>query len=114
MNKVILIGRLTKDPETRFTGSGDQVTQFTLAVNRPYNRDKADFIQCVCWKKTAEIATKYLKKGDQCGVDGELNIDQHEGKYYTKVNVRQLELLGGGGKKEEDDFPMIPDEDVPF
>lgn len=114
MNKVILIGRLTKDPETRFTGAGNQVTQFTLAVNRAYNREKADFIQCVSWRKTAEIADKYLKKGDQCGIEGELNIDRVDDKYYTKINVQRLELLGGGGRKEEDDFPMIPDEDVPF
>ena len=120
MNKLMLIGRLTKDPEERFTNTGKRVAQFTLAVDR--GPVKTDFIQCVAWEKTAEIAINYLQKGVQCHVEGELNIDEHEGKYYTKCNVRRIELLGSRKNSEPDkptetapgDFPVITDDEVPF
>lgn len=77
MNKVILLGRLTKDPETRYTQSTNtQVTSFTLAVNRRFVKQgeerQADFINCVAWNKTAEFVSKYFRKGQQVGVIGRI------------------------------------------
>ena len=66
MNKVVLIGRLTKDPDLRFAaGSGTAVTRLTLAVNRPFKKDEADFINCIAFGKTGEIIAQYLTKGRQ-------------------------------------------------
>ena len=83
MNKVILIGRLTKDPETRYTQSGLQVTTFTLAVDRRFakkdsGQPKADFIPIVAWRKLAEICANNLAKGRRVGV------------YGQRVPVRQI------------------------
>ena len=64
MNKVVLVGRLTKDPELRFAaGSGSAVCRFTVAVNRPFKKDETDFIGCVAFGKTAETIAQYLTKG---------------------------------------------------
>ena len=68
MNKIILLGRLTKDPEIRYTPSGACVAQFTLAVDRPYTKDgsrEADFIPCVTWGKTSETIGNYVHKGQR-------------------------------------------------
>lgn len=114
MNNWNGIGRLTKDPEKRMTGAGKTVATFTLAINRAYNRDKADFIQCQAWEKTADIILQYVKKGDQLGVQGELNIDQHEGKYYTKINVQSVTLIGGRKTDDTQIEDYIDDSDLPF
>lgn len=96
------------------------VANFTLAVDRAFDRDKSDFINCVAWGKTAELVVQYMKKGRQLGVVGELNIDEYEGKYYTKVNVDRITFIDGKKEQEpekdtkDDDFPMIDDADVPF
>ena len=71
MNKVILIGRLTRDPEMKYTKSGIPVANFTLAVDR-YKKDEADFIRIVTWRNLAENCTNYLKKGSQACVEGSL------------------------------------------
>lgn len=81
MNKVVLIGRLTKDPDLRYTQSGMAVCQFTLAVNKNLSKDKkeemeaqnkptADFPRIIVWGKMGENASRYLKKGSQCAIDG--------------------------------------------
>lgn len=131
MNKIILIGRLVADPELRYAAaSGTAVTSFVLAVNRRYAKDsqqQADFIKCVCFGKVAENVSKYLAKGSQCAVDGELNIDivekNGERSYYTKVNAGSVEFLSkkqGTTESEEAadpmerDFPGVEDDDVPF
>lgn len=119
MNTICLLGRLVRDPETRYTQSGKAVANFTLAVDRQFDRDKTDFIMCTAWGKTAEVIVQYLRKGNQLGVVGELNIDNVDGKYYTKVNVRNITFVGG--KKETSDeshddssFPVVGDEEIPF
>lgn len=102
LNRAILIGRLTKDPELRYTTAGVAVTQFTLAVDRPTSKDKekeADFINIVVWRQQAEACANYLRKGRLAAVEGRIqirNYDNNEGRkvYVTEVvadNVRFLE-----------------------
>ena len=103
MNDVSLIGRLTKDPELKYTPGDDPkaVTRFTLAVNRRFNRDKADFPRIVCWNKLAEIVAEHCKKGSQVGVIGSLRTDSYEkdGKtvYVNEVEADEVEFLGKKG-----------------
>ncbi|MFD2672197.1 single-stranded DNA-binding protein [Marinicrinis sediminis] len=107
LNRVILIGRLTRDPELRYTPSGTAVTQFTLACDRPFTNQQgqreADFINIVTWRQLAETCANYLRKGRLTAVEGRIqvrNYDNNEGKkvYVTEVvadNVRFLESMGG-------------------
>jgi single-strand DNA-binding protein len=116
LNRVILIGRLTKDPELRYTPTGVAVAQFTLAVDRPFSKDgerETDFIPIVVWRKPAENCANYLRKGRLAAVEGRIqvrNYENNEGRrvYVTEViadNVRFLESPnrenGGQGR---DDF----------
>ena len=103
LNKVVLIGRLTKDPELRYTPSGVAHAQFTLAIDRPFSRDQgereADFIPIVTWRQLAENCANYLRKGRLAAVEGRIqvrNYENNEGRrvYVTEViadNVRFLE-----------------------
>ncbi|OXM14496.1 single-stranded DNA-binding protein [Paenibacillus herberti] len=114
LNRVILIGRLTKDPELRYTPAGVAVTQFTLAVDRPFNSQsgerEADFIPIVTWRQLAETCANYLRKGRLTAVEGRMqvrNYENNEGKrvYVTEIiadNVRFLESGNReGGSREE-------------
>ncbi|WP_027086776.1 single-stranded DNA-binding protein [Cohnella panacarvi] len=116
LNRVILIGRLTKDPELRYTPQGVAVAQFTLAVDRGFssNREEreADFIPIVVWRQLAETCANYLRKGRLAAVEGRIqvrNYDNNEGRrvYVTEViadNVRFLESPnreGGGQARDE-------------
>ena len=102
MNRVMLIGRITKDLELRETKSGKKVCEFTLATNRVNGKD-ADFITCMVWDKQAENLCKFQGKGSLIGVDGTLRTDSYEvegkkrQKTYVMVNV--IDFLGE--KKEE-------------
>lgn len=132
LNRVILIGRLTKDPELRYTPAGVAVTQFTLAVDRPFSSNasddakknkEADFINIVAWRQLAETCANYLRKGRLTAVEGRIqvrNYDNNEGKrvYVTEViadNVRFLESSGSGnssqssGQQREQQDPFIDD-----
>lgn len=101
MNKIILLGRLTKDPEVRYTPTNKVVAQFTLAVDRPYSKDKqreADFIPVVIWGKQAEICGNYLSKGQRVLVEGRLQIRNYEAKdgqkkYVTEVIAEYFEFI---------------------
>lgn len=101
MNKVILTGRLTRDPELRYTANNKAVCDFTIATNRPVVRDGervADFINCRVWNKTAENLDKYQTKGNMIAVSGRMQVDNYqdnEGKNrnYTYVLVEDLEYL---------------------
>ncbi|WP_282938660.1 single-stranded DNA-binding protein [Paenibacillus sp. RC67] len=113
LNRVILIGRLTRDPELRYTPSGVAVTTFTLAVDRPFTNQQrereADFISVVTWRQLAETCANYLRKGRLAAVEGRLqvrNYDNNEGRrvYVTEViadNVRFLESSNSGANREE-------------
>jgi single-strand DNA-binding protein len=113
LNRVILIGRLTRDPELRYTPSGVAVTQFTIAVDRPFsnqqNQREADFIPIVTWRQLAETCANYLRKGRLTAVEGRIQVrsyDNNEGKrvYVTEViaeNVRFLESANSGANRDE-------------
>ncbi|CUQ09429.1 phage-related single-strand DNA-binding protein [Clostridium paraputrificum] len=106
MNKVILIGRLTKDPELRFTaGSGMAVSRFTVAVNRQFKKDETDFINCVAFGKTAETISQHLTKGRQIAVIGSIrtgSYDAQDGtkRYTTDVAVDSFEFVGSNGQAD--------------
>lgn len=128
MNKVILLGRLTKDPETRYTQSANtQVTSFTLAVNRRFVKQgeerQADFINIVAWNKTAEFVSKYFNKGQQVGVIGRIqtrNYDDEQGIKHYITEVIAEEVYFAGEKKEKaqndttNDFEITNSDDLPF
>lgn len=130
MNKVILLGRLTKDPETRYTQSANtQVTSFTLAVNRRFVKQgeerQADFINIVAWNKTAEFVSKYFNKGQQVGVIGRIqtrNYDDEQGIKHYVTEVIAEEVYFAGDKKyapqnevqATDDFEITNQDDLPF
>lgn len=101
INRVVLVGRLTKDPELRKTQSGTSVVSYTIAVNRcsqtPGQPD-ADFIGCVAWNKTAELMAQYLHKGSLIGVEGRIqtrNYDNQQGQrvYVTEVVTDSVQFL---------------------
>ncbi|MFR9291474.1 MAG: single-stranded DNA-binding protein [Clostridium paraputrificum] len=104
MNKVVLIGRLTKNPELRYAaGSGTAVTRFTIAVNRQFKKDEADFINCVAWNKTAETIAQYFTKGRPIAIVGHMqtgSYDAQDGtkRYITDVAVESFEFVGSNGQ----------------
>lgn len=93
INRVVLIGRLTRDPELRKTQSGTSVCSFTLAVNRRQNQDgtqDADFISCVAWNKLADNIQLYQKKGNQLGIEGRINTRSYDNQQGQKVYVTEV------------------------
>lgn len=94
MNRTILVGRLTRDPEFRTTPSGVSVATFTLAVNRTFKnaegKQEADFLNCVVFRKQAENVNKYVSKGSQVGVDGRLQSRSYENKEGNRVFVTEV------------------------
>ena len=94
INRVVMVGRMTRDPELRRTGSGTAVTSFTLALNRNYNSadgQQADYIPCVVWNKAAEIVAQYCGKGSLVGVEGRLRsrtYDNAQGQHVFVVEVQ--------------------------
>ena len=106
MNKAILIGRLTRDPELRTTPTGRNVCQFSVAVSRTFTNAngerEADFINCVVWDKQAENLVKYQKKGNQIAVEGRIqtrNYDDKDGKkvYVTEILASNISFLDSKG-----------------
>lgn len=130
LNRVVLIGRLTKDPELRYTPAGGvAVTTFTLAVNRRFRgkdaQQEADFIPVVVWNKLAEICAKYLVKGSQAAVEGRLQLRSYEDREGVRRNVAEVvadnvQFLGGGRDRSQEpeqprfDDSLVGEDDVPF
>jgi len=111
-NKAFLIGRLVKDPETRVTVSGINVTRFTIAIDRLKRKDEAesqtDFINVVAWRRQAEIAGQYLKKGKLVAIEGSMRVDNYEKdgeqRQWIEVvvdNFQMLDRLSDTIKEEE-------------
>lgn len=103
MNKVILIGRLSRDPEMRTTGSGTAVTRFTVAVSRPFQNPngerQTDFINCIAWRRQAENIAKYCTKGSQVAIEGRIqtgSYDAQDGtkRYTTDIVCDNVTFLG--------------------
>lgn len=117
MNQVVLIGRLTKDPETSVSQSNTMVSRFTLAVDRDYKRDgdqTADFIRIITFGKTAELVDAYLFKGRQVAVHGRIQTGSYTNKdgqkvYTTDIIADRVQFLGG--KQSQDDAPAEPYEE---
>ena len=140
INRVVLVGRITGEPELRRTSTGAAVVSFTLAVDNRFQRDNersADFISCIAWNQSAEFMEKYVHKGDVLGVDGRISTRNYEsnGKkvYVTEVVCESLRLLQSknSGSRSESYEPVreekvkespsfddagfdISDEDLPF
>ena len=124
LNKVVLCGRLTADPELKQTGSGIAVVTFTLAVNRRFQSrqageaapaQQADFISVVAWRQTAEFISKYFKKGSMAVIDGRLQTRSWEGTdgkkgFATEVIVNNIYF--GESKKEEAEKPIITPDNI--
>ncbi len=117
MNRVILIGNLTKDPELRYTPNGVAVTTFTLAINRPRTNQagerETDFINIVAWQKLADLCATYLRKGRQAAVEGRLqtrSYDNKEGRkvYVTEVVAENVQFLGGKSGNEGNGYEPSP------
>ncbi len=129
MNKVVLVGRLTKEPELRFTANkGTAVTRFTLAVNRDYKKEdgtqEADFINCIAYSKRAEIIAQYLTKGKRFTVSGSIRTGSYDAQdgtriYTTYVVVDGFDFIDSSDSKVNndnfnDDMIPVDDGDIPF
>ncbi len=141
MNKVVLLGRLTRDPELRYTSSNIPATSFTVAVNRNYKNASggydADFIPVTAWRQTAEFAAKHLKKGARVCVSGRIQTRSYDGndgqkRYVTEILAEDVEVIdwdgaqgtsgrGGNGYPSDNDAPPAGftsvddiDDEVPF
>ena len=94
LNRIILIGRLTQDPEMKYTNTGKAVVNFTLAVDRPFTQrgkeKETDFIRIVAWDKLAELTAQYLHKGRLAAVEGRLQLRQYEDKEGRKVSIAEV------------------------
>lgn len=125
LNKVILMGRFTRDPELKSTPQGVSTCSFSLAVDRNFTREgeerKADFINCVAWRSTAEFISKYFRKGSMAAIEGSIQTrswDDNEGKkrYATEVIVSQIYFAES--KKDEPEAPVFSpmgdNDDLPF
>ena len=129
LNRVILIGRLTRDPELKFTTTGKAVATFTLAVDRfrsnPQGEKEADFIPIVVWEKQAENCANYLGKGSLAAVDGRMQVRSYDGKdgirrWVTEVVAETVRFLDKKGEGRAPDIGAgesdigFTDEDIPF
>lgn len=141
INKVILVGRITKDPELVFTSGDIPLVRFTLAVNRNFNNSngtrETDFILCVTWRRQAENLAKYISKGSLLGVEGSIRVNSYDDesgqkKFITQVScdfVHFLESKKDNQKFENEDFSnnysknknkeeissnIIEDDELPF
>jgi single-strand DNA-binding protein len=120
MNKAFLKGRLTKDPEVRYTQNNTLVATFTIAVNRR-EKDKADFINCIAWGKTGEFVSKYFKKGQEILAVGRIQVRDYDKDghkvYVTEVIVEEVEFCGNkekGNEQIEVNYVDSPDDSLPF
>ena len=104
MNKIMLVGRLVRDPEVRSMSNGSQAANFTVAVNRNFKNKEgnydADFLPCVAFRSQADFISKYFKKGSLIGIEGRVqtrNYDAQDGtkRYVTEVVVENIEFVGG-------------------
>lgn len=123
LNRVVLIGRLTRDPELRYTPNGIATTSFTLAVDRPFTSQggekEADFIPVVTWRQLAEACANYTRKGRLVAVEGRIqvrNYENNEGKrvYVTEVIADNVRFLERGEQQSEQGRPASRDNQDPF
>ncbi|HEY8395849.1 MAG TPA: single-stranded DNA-binding protein [Bacilli bacterium] len=123
MNRVILVGRLTKDPELRHTNNDIPVVQFTVAVNRPFQsrsgERQADFINCVAWRQQAENLARFMRKGSLIGVEGSLQTRSYDDpngvrRFITEVICDSVHFLEPKSARQDyGSFPDINQYDIP-
>lgn len=127
MNKLTIIGNLTRDPETRVTQSGSSVCSFSVAVNRRGQDDKTDFFRVSAWNKTGETCQKYLAKGRKVAVTGPVSVSTYtgqDGKTYANLEVmaQDVEFLTPKAEQAEqvpaapanDGYQEVTDDDLPY
>ncbi len=131
LNKVFLIGNLTRDPELRYTPSGTAVADLRVAINRRFNtqdgqsREETCFVDITMWARQAEVAAKYLKKGNSVFIEGRLHLDEWEnsnGERRTKLRViaERFQFIGPrtsqnvASNEEGNEEVMIDDDNIPF
>ena len=105
MNHVTLMGRLTRDPELKYSQSGKAFSKFTVAVNREFNREEADFINCTAWGKTAETIAEWLGKGRRIALQGRIQTGSYENKngdtvYTVEVVADRFEFIDNSKTQE--------------
>ena len=125
LNSVVLVGRLARDPELRYTPQGAAVAEFTVASNRKFTKKDGErveeviFVDVVAWNRMAEVAAEYLKKGRPVAVAGSLIQDRWEdetsGQKRSKIRIQanSVQFLGGGSKDEETSGEEVPAEEPP-
>lgn len=122
MNKIILVGRLTRDPEVRSTSAGFSTVNFTVAVNRNFKNKEgnydADFLPCVAFRNTADFISKFFKKGSMISLDGRVqtrNYDAQDGtkRYVTEIVVENVEFVGGRNEGSSSNQPTNDYVDAP-
>lgn len=131
MNQVALVGNLTRDVELRKTQSGKSVVSFTIAVQKKFNREEADFVNCVAWEHTADFIAKYLGKGSKVSVEGSVQSRSYEDSNGKKVFVQEVlaervqsleskqqreenNSYQGNSEPKEEPTLNIQDSDLPF
>lgn len=131
MNNISLIGRTTDDITLKSTQAGHTVTNFSLAVKRPFKKDTTDFFNIIAWNKQAEILSQYVRKGNEVAIKGHLETRTYEAdgqkRYVTEVIAEQVYLIGGQKQgaqapslQPDDDMsgfegmPVLADDDLPF
>ena len=105
MNNIILMGRITKNPELKYSTSRKSKCNFTIAVTRKYKKDEADFINCVAWEKTAETIAEFFKKGNRILIHGRLNVrnfvdEAEETKWIYEVITDEFEFIEKKGEND--------------
>ena len=107
MNLVTLVGRLTADPNLKYSQSGKAFCKFSVAVQREYNREEADFINCIAWDKRAEAIAEYLRKGRRIAIQGRLSVRsyEHDGetKWITEVIVDKFDFLDSSTNNDSEE-----------
>lgn len=123
MNNVILMGRLTRDPELKYSQSGKAYCRFTVAINREFNREEADFINCLAFGKTAETIAEWLGKGRRIALQGRIQTGNYENKNGDKVNTFEVvadrfEFVDSAksdtNNNQKNSDEVADDEDFPF
>lgn len=122
INRVVLVGRMTKDPVLRKTGNAVSVTSFTVACDRRVKTDgqpTADFINCVCWNKVADNTAQYTHKGSLVGVEGRIQTRSYDGEdgkrvFVTEVIAETVQFLEPKGKNNANSYNPNSNESKPF
>lgn len=114
MNKVTLVGRLGQDPEVKTSNLGKQYAKFSLATNDGYGENKkTNWHSCVAFGKVAELIDKYVSKGNELAVNGSVDYNKHDDKYYTNIIVNDITFIGGKSENSIQQAQQVVDNVMP-